>query len=214
MSAVTKSFDRRYFINARWPQRGATNSTQHMRDVPQFSQQHMYVRGCEHVTSIRQRGYFHHVFGGRAPKGIGWKWQCESWGEQEWGVLLNLMSAKPEVALISPRNATSGDSWQVLIGNHSITGSIMHFLTFSSSSEQHIELKHCFTAILSHDREKAPQIETKNNSKILKMSTVKLQLGSDNVYKKMEQLELKWDFWKLCGASGKPTRSSKPPERA
>lgn len=39
-----KSFDRHYFINAHWPQRGAA-APQHMQNVPQFSRQHMY--GCQ-----------------------------------------------------------------------------------------------------------------------------------------------------------------------
>ena len=45
---ATKSFDRCYFINTRWPQRGAA-TPQHMRDVPQFSQQHMYACMCVRV---------------------------------------------------------------------------------------------------------------------------------------------------------------------
>lgn len=76
-----------------------------MRDVPQFSQQHMYVCmcvcACVWVCDINtSEEYFHHVFGGGALTGISRKWQCES--EQETGVLLNLMSGEPEVALISP----------------------------------------------------------------------------------------------------------------
>lgn len=62
MSTTTKSFDSRYFINACWPQWGAATA-QHMWDMPQFSQQHMYVYvgimcECGCVTSIRQRVTF------------------------------------------------------------------------------------------------------------------------------------------------------------
>ncbi len=68
-------------IKARWPQQGAA-APQHMRDVPQFSQQHMYgcicvcvcvfvwVWVCDINASVT---YFHHAFSGGALTGIGWK---------------------------------------------------------------------------------------------------------------------------------------------
>lgn len=106
-----KSFDRHYFINAHWPQRGAA-APQHMQNVPQFSRQHMYGCICLSVMCDINvsEGYFHRALGEGALMGITWKWQCESWGEQERGVLLNLTSA-PGVALISPQNATCCWRW-------------------------------------------------------------------------------------------------------
>lgn len=70
MSTATKSFDKRYFINVCRPQRG-TATPQHMWDVPQFSQQHMYVCICMCVCDINtSEGGFHRVLSGGALTGI------------------------------------------------------------------------------------------------------------------------------------------------
>lgn len=199
MSMATKSFDRRYFINACWPQRGAGASTpQHMRDVPQFSQQHMYV--CMRVCDINtSEGYFHHVF----RRGSVEKWQCESWGEQEGGVLLNLTSAEPEMALILPRNATcirqrwrrqlTGANWQSQPYrlNNALPHTFHWVLILQRTTDQNK------TRVLqpsSHDRKKARhRKETKATPKIIQKSTAELKSRSDNISKR-EQVELRWDF--------------------
>lgn len=139
---------------------------------------------CDINTS---EGYFHRVFSGGALTGISWKWQCESWGEQERGVLLNLKRAKPEVALISPRNATrcwqrrrrrhlTSANWQLQPYrlNNALSHTFCWVFILPWTTEQ---IKTLFYPILPSDRKKPLQIEkkTKITPEMIKKATVKLK---------------------------------------
>lgn len=108
-----------------------------------------------------EEGYFHHVFSGRVLKEISLKWhsvwaevrvrsvaepdKCQAWG----GV--NLAT---KCYLLRQRN-----SWQVLIGNHSPLGLILHFfarcthfIKSLSSWQQLKRWKNCFTDIIWQEK--------------------------------------------------------------
>lgn len=137
MSAATKSFDRRYFINARWPQWGAT-AQRYMWDVPQFfSQQHMYVGICVCVWHQYISGALSSCVGCRSSEEDQFKvtvWELR-WArlrsvaepDERWG--RGGVNHGRKVLRAADTGGGGGGSWQVLIGNHSPIGSIMHFVT-------------------------------------------------------------------------------------